>query len=145
MHGAEWATRVISEKRETEWVNEYSSWMATATIIEAVNNMLEGMGHNVQLETTGGDALTAFSGKPAEFDLIITDLGMPDISGLLLVDKFLKMRANIPIVLLTGVDGQAQCRARNDVRWFGMKPISLTALAETVESALLSAAEQSLA
>ena len=115
------------------------------TIIEAVNNMLEGMGHNVQLETTGGDALTAFSGKPAEFDLIITDLGMPDISGLLLVDKFLKMRANIPIVLLTGVDGQAQCRARNDVRWFGMKPISLTALAETVESALLSAAEQSLA
>jgi hypothetical protein len=29
MHGAEWATRVISEKRETEWVNEFSSWMAT--------------------------------------------------------------------------------------------------------------------
>ena len=112
------------------------------TIIEAVNNMLEGMGHNVQLETTGGDALTAFSGKPAEFDLIITDLGMPDISGLLLVDKFLKMRANIPIVLLTGVDGQDAVRKRgSDVKWFGMKPISLTALAETVESALLSAAQ----
>ena len=113
-----------------------------ATIIEAVNTMLEGMGHNVQLETTGGDALLAFSGKPAEFDLIITDLGMPDISGLLLVDKFLKMRANIPIVLLTGVDGQDAVRKRgSDVRWFGMKPISLTALAETVESALLSAAQ----
>ena len=113
-----------------------------ATIIEAVNTMLEGMGHNVQLETTGGDALTAFSGKPAEFDLIITDLGMPDISGLLLVDKFLKMRANIPIVLLTGVDGQDAVRKRgSDVRWFGMKPISLTAVAETVESALLSAAQ----
>ena len=111
------------------------------TIVEAVNTMLEGMGHQVRMETSGMAALSVFSNNSAGFDLIITDLGMPDISGLLLVDKFLKMRANIPIVLLTGVDGQAQCKARNDVRWFGMKPISLTALAETVESALLSAAQ----
>ena len=111
------------------------------TIVEAVNGMLEGMGHDVQLETSGEDALLAFSGKPAEFDLIITDLGMPDISGLLLVDKFLKMRANIPIVLLTGVDGQAQSRARNEVRWFGLKPLSLAALAETVENALSGAGQ----
>jgi two-component system, cell cycle sensor histidine kinase and response regulator CckA len=111
------------------------------TIVQAVNGMLEGMGHTVRLETSGMDALTAFSNNPADFDLVITDLGMPDISGLLLVEKFLKMRADIPIVLLTGLDGQAQSRAReNGVHWFGMKPLSLAALAETVESALMGAA-----
>lgn len=112
------------------------------TIIQAVNGMLEGMGHKVQVETSGGDALTLFSHKPGEFDLIIADLGMPDISGLLLVDKFFKVRVDIPIVLLTGADGQAQSVAReNGVRWYATKPVSLTALAETVESALSSAVQ----
>ena len=111
------------------------------TIVQAVNGMLEGMGHKVRVETSGADALAAFSKHPADYDLIITDLGMPDISGLLLVDRFLKMRADVPIILLTSPDGQAQSRAReNGVRWFGMKPLSLTALAETVESALIEAA-----
>ena len=103
--------------------------------------MLEGMGHYVRTETLGTDALNVFSNNPAGFDLIITDLGMPDVSGLLLVEKLLKMRADIPIVLLTGVDGQAQSRVRESgIRWFGMKPLSMTELARTVESALAEAA-----
>ncbi len=107
------------------------------TIVEAVNAMLEGMGHRVRTETSGMDALSVFSSNPGGFDLIITDLGMPDISGLLLVEKLLKMRSDIPIVLLTGADGQAQSRARESgIHWFGMKPVSIPALAATVESAL---------
>ena len=110
-------------------------------IVQVVHRMLEAMGLEVQLETSGADALAAFSRRPTDYDLIITDLGMPDISGLLLVDKFLKMRADIPIVLLASPEGQAQSRAReNGVRWFGMKPLSLAELAETVKSALVGAA-----
>lgn len=109
--------------------------------VPAVNGMLEAMGHEVQIETSGADALAAFSRHPTDYDLIITDLGMPDISGLLLVDKFLKMRADIPIVLLASLEGQAQSRAReNGVRWFGVKPLSLAELAETVKSALMGGA-----
>jgi two-component system, cell cycle sensor histidine kinase and response regulator CckA len=111
------------------------------TIVEAVNTMLEGMGHQVHMETSGMDALTVFSSNPGSFDLIITDLGMPDISGLLLIEKLLKTRADIPIVLLTGVDGQAQSVARESgIRWFGMKPLSIADLAVTVEKALTDAA-----
>ncbi len=109
-------------------------------IVQAVHSMLEAMGHEVQLETSGADALAAFSRRPADYDLIITDIGMRDMSGLLLVDKFLKMRADIPIVLLASPEGQAQSRAReNGVRWFGMKPLALAELAETVKSALIGA------
>ena len=111
------------------------------TIVEAVNNMLEGMGHHVRMVTSGTDALNLFSANPAGFDLVITDLGMPDISGLLLVEKLLKIRADIPIILLTGLEGQTQSMARESgIRWFGMKPLSMTDLAGTVESALGEAA-----
>jgi CheY-like chemotaxis protein len=107
------------------------------TIVEAVSAMLEGMGHQVRKETSGMEALSVFSNNPARFDLIITDLGMPDISGLLLAEKLLKVRADIPVVLLTGLDGQAQSRARESgIRWFGMKPLSIVDLTETVKSAL---------
>jgi len=111
------------------------------TIIEAVITMLEDKGHVVRTETNGEDALTVFSHDPYRFDLIITDIGMPDISGLLLVKRFLKTRSDIPIVLLAGLDGQEQSRARETgVRWFGMKPLSIADLADTVESALRGAA-----
>ncbi len=107
------------------------------TIIEAVNAMLEGMGHHVKMATSGMDALNVFSKNPGGFDLIITDLGMPDISGLLLAEKLLRMRADIPVLLLAGLEGQAQSRARESgIRWFGMKPLSIIDLTETVRSAL---------
>lgn len=111
------------------------------TIAEAVNAMLENMGHRVQMETSGADALSTFSNDPNGFDLIITDVGMPDISGLLLIEKIFKVRADIPVVLLTGVEGQAQSKARESgIRWFGMKPLSIADLAGTVEDALMGAA-----
>ena len=111
------------------------------TIAEVVNTMLEEMGHQVRIETSGMDALAVFSTNPGGYDLIIMDLGMPDISGLLLAEKLLRMRGDIPILLLSGPDGEKLSRARETgIRWFGMKPISIIALAETVRSALAEAA-----
>ncbi len=111
------------------------------TIVEKVNLMLEEMGHRVRMETSGIEALAVFSHNPADFDLVITDLGMPDISGLLLAEKFLKMRRDIPIVLLTGEDGEKQSKARETgIRWFALKPISFDTLEKTVRSALAEAA-----
>jgi CheY-like chemotaxis protein len=103
-----------------------------------VNSMLEDMGHHVRMETSGMEALSVFARNPGKYDLIITELGMPDISGFLLVEKFLKMRSDIPIVLLTGIEGQEQSNARESgIRWFGIKPLSITELADTVEKALV--------
>jgi len=89
--------------------------------------MLEDMGHQVHMETSGAHALNTFTNNPGGFDLIITDLGMPDISGLRLAEMLLKVRANIPILLLTGLEGQAQSRARESgIHLFGIKPLSIT-------------------
>lgn len=110
-------------------------------IAGVVTDMLEGLGHKVRMVTSGWEALGLFSGNPMDFDLIITDVGMPDISGLLLTEKLLKIRSDIPVILLTGLEGQAQSMARESgVRWFGIKPLSMTDLSSTVESALAGAA-----
>jgi DNA-binding response OmpR family regulator len=110
-------------------------------IADAVHLMLREMGHRVSMLTSGMEALAVFSHDPAGFDLVITDLGMSDISGLLLAEKLLKMRGDIPIVLLTSEDGEKQSKERETgIRWFALKPISIDALAATVRSALAEAA-----
>jgi len=110
------------------------------TISETVNAMLKGAGHETRIETSGGDGLEAFSRNPRAFNLIILDVGLPDISGLLLAEKLLKVRSDIPIVLLSGEEGQTQSKARNSgINFFGSKPLSMTDLAETVQRALTGA------
>jgi CheY-like chemotaxis protein len=111
------------------------------TIAEKVSAVLGEMGYQVRMETSGMEALTVFSSNPTAYDLIITDLGMPDISGLLLAEKFLRLRGDIPIVLLTGPEGEMLSRERQTgIRWFGIKPISMIDLADTIKRALLPAA-----
>ncbi len=62
--------------------------------------MLEGAGHETQIETSGADALEVFSHSPSAFDLIVMDVGLPDISGLRLAERLRGLRADIAIVLL---------------------------------------------
>jgi DNA-binding response OmpR family regulator len=107
------------------------------TIVRTVNTMLEEQGYQVQMETSGSAGYDAFSRAPMAFDLVITDLGMWDISGLRLAEKLLRVRSDVPIVLLTGMDGKAMSRERaSGIRWFGIKPLSVKDLAETIENAL---------
>jgi DNA-binding response OmpR family regulator len=107
-------------------------------IVQSVNDMLKGMGHSVRTETSGANAIDVFSNNPDGFDLIIADLGMPDISGFLLVKRLQKVRSDIPIVLLTSPDGRAQSLERETgIRWYGMKPLSIPDLEGTVENALM--------
>ncbi len=114
---------------------------ADQAIIDAVSSMLKEMGHRVRMATSGMEALAVFSHNPEGFDLIIMDLSMSDISGLRLAERLLKVRGNIPIVLLTSEDGEKQSKERETgIRWFALKPISMDALAETVKSALAEAA-----
>jgi DNA-binding NtrC family response regulator len=107
------------------------------TIVEKVSVALGEMGYQVRMETSGMEALKVFSHNPAAYDLIITDLGMPDISGLLLAEKFLRLRDDIPIVLLTGPEGEKLSRERQTgIQWFGMKPLSMIDLSDTIRKAL---------
>ena len=45
-------------------------------------------------------ALEFFRARPEDFDLVLTDIDMPVLSGVMLADEIIKIRSDIPIVLL---------------------------------------------
>jgi two-component system cell cycle sensor histidine kinase/response regulator CckA len=56
----------------------------------------------VTVATSGQEAFGIFSDVPGDFDIIITDLNMPNMTGIELAEKALAIRPDIPILLVTG-------------------------------------------
>jgi len=60
------------------------------------------LGYKVEATTSPIKSLELFRSKPDQFDLVITDLTMPKMTGDKLVKEILNMRPDIPIILCTG-------------------------------------------
>jgi PAS domain S-box-containing protein len=63
---------------------------------------LERLGYTVDVATDPNEALGLFRCKPDQFDLVITDLTMPKMTGDKLVKEILNIRSDIPVILCTG-------------------------------------------
>jgi CheY-like chemotaxis protein len=72
------------------------------SIIKVVKRMLERLGYQVETKTNPVEALELFRSEPDRFDLVITDLTMPEIAGEKLIEEILSIHANMPIILCTG-------------------------------------------
>jgi len=75
----------------------------------------------------GLEALEAFKTEPDGFDLVMTDMAMPKMSGAALAREILSIRPYVPIILCTGYSNQI---GENKSRDIGiarllMKPLSL--------------------
>ena len=60
------------------------------------------LGYDVTVSTDSRDALSFFRSKPEEFDLVITDMTMPNMTGVELARELIKIRQEIPVILCTG-------------------------------------------
>ncbi|MBF0508730.1 MAG: PAS domain S-box protein [Deltaproteobacteria bacterium] len=107
-------------------------------LLDTGKKILERLGYQVTAETSGVDALGAFMAQPAHFDLIITDMAMPYMTGDKLAREILGLRPNIPIILCTGFsDAVNEDRARDlGVRGFLLKPIDMMVLAKLIRQVL---------
>ncbi len=63
---------------------------------------LERLGYHVETATSPIEALAMFRSKPYDFDLILSDMTMPDMTGDRLVKEILNIRSEFPIILCTG-------------------------------------------
>ena len=68
--------------------------------------MLESLGYRVSARVGSLEALSLFRSNPNRFDLVITDLVMPDLTGDELVRKIHDVRSDIPVILVTGFTEQ---------------------------------------
>ena len=95
-------------------------------LAEMGRDMLEDLGYQVTVTTSSSEALELFRTDPGRFDLVITDVTMPEITGVELAREMLVVRPDIPIIMCTGfshlVDADAAKAA--GVRAFTMKPLT---------------------
>ena len=73
-----------------------------ASMVNVVRYRLERMGYQVDARTSSVDALEVFRNHSSQFDLVISDMTMPQMTGDQLVKEILKVRPDIPTILCTG-------------------------------------------
>ena len=107
-------------------------------IIDLGQRMLEHLGYRVTTRPSGASAFKLFLQNPWRFDLVITDMTMPKMTGEELARKLLLIRRDIPIILCTGYSAAiSKERARSiGIGEFVMKPIVIGKLARTVRRVL---------
>lgn len=100
--------------------------------------MLDGLGYQVETRTSPIEALEAFRQNPQKFDLVITDLAMPHLSGLNLARKILEIRPGMPIILCTGFSEQTneQAAIAIGIRAFLYKPLVMKDIAGAIRKVL---------
>ena len=110
------------------------------TLADATKKSLERLGYRVAIRTNGVEALEAFRNQSQDkrFDLVITDMTMPHLTGIALAQELLKLEPNLPILLCTGFSEQADAEKaeRIGIKGFLMKPVVLKDLAGMVRKVL---------
>jgi signal transduction histidine kinase/ActR/RegA family two-component response regulator len=107
-------------------------------IVSLVKQMLERAGYAVTSRLRSIEALEAFKANPDSFDLVISDMAMPSLTGDKLAEKILSIRPNIPIIICTGFsESMDEEKAKLlGIKGFIMKPIIYSELAKLVRKVL---------
>lgn len=106
-----------------------------ARMLRALNKVLTGEGATVTCADWAGDAILVLNEREKRFDLVITDLRMPFITGLTVVYGIHKIFPALPIIVLTAFgspDVKAEC-LRQGAAAFLEKPLDTTQLLDVIE------------
>ena len=100
--------------------------------------MLERLGYTVTPMTSSVEALERFKACPDAYDLVITDMTMPILTGDRLGAELLKIRPDIPVILCTGYSKNiaADRAVAVGIKAFAYKPLIKSELTETVRRVL---------
>jgi CheY-like chemotaxis protein len=107
-------------------------------VVEIQQKMLKRLGYDVTSCTSSVEALKAFQANPDNFDLIITDMTMPNMTGDQLAQKIMEIRTDIPIILCSGFsEKMSNEKAKSlGIKKFLMKPVLIKDLSITIRRAL---------
>ena len=107
-------------------------------IAEMNKQILEHLGYSVTIRTDSIEALDLFRKMSAFFDLLITDMTMPTMTGDQLATRIMAIRQDLPVILCTGYSRKIfeETASKIGIRAFAYKPIIRADLARTVRRAL---------
>lgn len=107
-------------------------------LVHMGRQMLERLGYEVVATTRSLEALELFRAQPEVFDVVLTDQTMPDMTGDDLARELLRIRPDIPIILVTGFsqDIEPEHVYELGIREFIMKPMTARDLSEAIQRVL---------
>ena len=108
------------------------------TLADLGRKMLEPLGYDVVISSGSLEALELFRSNPERFDLVITDMTMPNMTGKELVEKMTQIRPDIPVILCTGYSQETivEPGQRRTVCKVLLKPLERSTLANTIREVL---------
>jgi CheY-like chemotaxis protein len=107
-------------------------------LVNIARRMLESLGYQVMAMNDAHSALAAFREDPSAFDLVMTDLTMPGMTGIELASQVHDLRPATPIVLLTGYSEEAAQDVEHNagIHMVLIKPFSFRQLADSARKVL---------
>ncbi len=130
------------EKREPQQFHKGSGNVLVVddepALVELEQLILEDHGFNVIPRTSSLEAMEAFKAKPDNFDIVITDQTMPNLTGVNMAREMLEIRPDIPIILCTGFSEQVSPEEAKaiGIREYLFKPVVSKDFIEAVQRAL---------
>ncbi|MCA9232479.1 MAG: response regulator [Planctomycetales bacterium] len=108
------------------------------SVLESTQFMLQQLGYRVTSCSSANEALNHFSAHPEDYDMVLSDMTMPRTSGIELLRRIRELRAEVPVVLMTGFAGllnEEELR-RIGINEFLIKPINSQKLGSTIRHCL---------
>ena len=107
-------------------------------LVDLVTRMMERMGYNITGMTSPIEAIDAVRADPKRFDLVLTDLGMPGMSGMDLAEELLQLRPDLPIIITSGYVRTEDARRAEQigVRDVVMKPNTVAEIGQLIRDRL---------
>ena len=108
------------------------------SISKMLKKILTSYGYRVTTMNNGNDALEAFRKTPDKFDLVVSDMTMPKMTGLQLASEIRAIKADFPIIVCSGFSDQIKVKDPNKlgISLFIEKPISSANIALAVRKVL---------
>lgn len=129
----------LSEKVALPVGNEKVLWVDDEENLGRIaGDMLKKLGYHVRYVNSPADALKIIASEPDQFDLVVTDMAMPKMTGLELAGKIVKIKPDMHLILCTGYnENMDEERAKKmGFKAFLIKPVKMEVIAEVVRKVL---------
>ncbi len=107
-------------------------------LAELTKQLLERFGYQVTIRTSSIEALELFRSQPEEFDMVITDMTMPHMTGDRLALELMSVRPELPVVICTGYSEKIteDLLERGNIKALILKPIIRNELLVSIRTIL---------
>ncbi|HVN71854.1 MAG TPA: response regulator [Desulfomonilia bacterium] len=107
-------------------------------LVDLAQSLFESLGYQVTATSSSTQALELFRKDPGRYDVVVTDMTMPEMTGDRLSQEMMEIRPDLPVILYTGYSeymSEEQAKAMG-IREFILKPFGMRDMAHAIRKVL---------